>query len=353
MATWTTLLLTALLACGDKDGGDDTGPGDGGADGGADGGTDGGGGDGGTQVVDQDSDGYPRGNDCDDDNPDVHPGADEVCNDIDDDCDGVTDQDALDRITLYADADEDGYGNPLSTLTACPGDLPPGYVTDNQDCRDSDPAVNPTGDEVCDDANLDEDCDGLREDDDDSTDRLTMTTFFADNDQDGFGDPSTLVQGCDAGGTRSLNELDCDDTDDSVGPDSSCAPFDGVWTGAVDFEVSAVYGYSGDCTDTGSVLISDQSSTQVSGTVVCNWYGSGYTYMPVNVTLVGSIDYPWGVSGYFTDQNDWFYVDDWQTEFTGEFSEDGSTLVLELAAARDDLFGSYDVSLEGTWTLEP
>ena len=91
------LALTALLAlvgCGDKDGTtDDTGgtSGDGGADGGGgDGGGDGG--DGGTTSVDNDEDGSPYGEDCDDTDAEVYPGAEEICNGKDDDCDPTTDE---------------------------------------------------------------------------------------------------------------------------------------------------------------------------------------------------------------------------------------------------------------------
>src|SRR5262245_44469098 len=43
--------------------------------------------------TDQDQDGFTvEAGDCDDSNPDVHPGAPEVCNGIDDDCDTQTDE---------------------------------------------------------------------------------------------------------------------------------------------------------------------------------------------------------------------------------------------------------------------
>ena len=92
--------------------------------------------------------------DCDEGNPDVHPGAAEACNDVDDDCDGQTDEDA--GGTYYTDADDDGYGDLTSTLHSC--DAPEGAVDNGADCADDDPERHPGADEVAN--KLDDDCDG-------------------------------------------------------------------------------------------------------------------------------------------------------------------------------------------------
>lgn len=356
------LLLPALLssmlflACGDKD--DDTGTGDGGADGGGsdgggagDGGMDGGGtDDGGTAVYDADGDGYHMGIDCDDSNAAINPGADELCNGVDDNCDEIIDTDAVDSFLYYQDRDEDGYGNPLAVIVSCDARTPDGHVTNGLDCRDSDADINPLGREVCDDQNLDENCDGLREDDDPTASTLTMFTFYADYDGDGYGDSGTLVQGCDEGGVRAVNSIDCDDSDDAVGPDSTCAPWDGIWTGTVDFDFDGLYGIGGNCDDSNSITISDISSNQVSGSVRCDWYLYGY-YM-LNMTMYGTISYPWGISGYWTDSSNYFNGSSMTTtSFTGTFSEDGNSLVVEWWGEREGYSGYYDLEITGTWTL--
>src|SRR5262249_19766858 len=82
----------------------------------------------------------PRGSvrndqDCDDSNPNVPPFAAELCNGMDDDCDGVTDNNPVDGHTWHADADGDGYGSsdPAATIRSCSPTPPPGYVADASD----------------------------------------------------------------------------------------------------------------------------------------------------------------------------------------------------------------------------
>jgi hypothetical protein len=75
--------------------------------------------------------------DCNDADGAVNPGATEVCNGIDDNCDGNTDEGV--ENTYYADADGDTYGDAGSTTMAC--SAPEGYVSDATDCNDADGAV--------------------------------------------------------------------------------------------------------------------------------------------------------------------------------------------------------------------
>ncbi len=90
----------------------------------------------------------------------------EICDGADNDCDGLIDEDATDPSAWYRDGDGDGYGDPGQTQQACA--QPSGYVSDNTDCDDTDPAVHPGDLEVCD--GKDNDCDGAI---DDGTDQPT------------------------------------------------------------------------------------------------------------------------------------------------------------------------------------
>lgn len=98
------------------------------------------------------------GGDCDDDNPDVNPGADEWLNGVDDNCDGNIDE-GLIPMTFYRDQDGDGYGDANVFVD---GWLlaPVGYVSNSSDCDDTNPNVHPGATEVCDNA-IDDNCNGF------------------------------------------------------------------------------------------------------------------------------------------------------------------------------------------------
>ncbi len=96
-----------------------------------------------------------QGDDCDDADPDVHPGAIEVCNDTDDDCDGGVDIGLL--TTYFVDSDGDGQGDPATFVEACE---PAEGLTENaDDCDDTRGDVAVGAPEVLDDG-VDQDCDG-------------------------------------------------------------------------------------------------------------------------------------------------------------------------------------------------
>ncbi len=156
-----------------------------------------------------------NGDDCDDDDATVNPAAEEVCNEVDDNCDGDVDEGVLS--TYYIDLDDDGWGAPESTTEAC--DEPRGYATAVGDCDDDAAAVNPDASEVCN--AIDDDCDGDIDDDDRSVDLSTGTTTYADTDRDTFGDPAAATTACTSPSGYVSDDTDCDDSDPTAYPGAS------------------------------------------------------------------------------------------------------------------------------------
>ncbi len=178
-----------------------------------------------TDTCDPPPDHVADGSDCDDTAGTVHPGAAEHCDDVDEDCDTAIDEAPEDPSSWHADTDGDGYGDPANTVAAC--DAPEHHVADGTDCDDGDASLNPSASETCDE--VDQDCDG-------HVDEGVLSTFYADNDSDGFGNPSEVVEACSAPSGSVADDQDCDDTDASVNPDASesCDEQDEDCDGSVD-----------------------------------------------------------------------------------------------------------------------
>jgi len=101
--------------------------------------------------------------DCDDTDNAVHPGADELCDGVDNDCDSLVDDDddtIVDEengMMFYEDADGDGYGV-VSETTGFGCESPPsGFADNTDDCDDTDSAINPGATEIWYDG-VDSDC---------------------------------------------------------------------------------------------------------------------------------------------------------------------------------------------------
>jgi len=94
----------------------------------------------------------------------------ETCNGLDDDCDGTTDEGVMS--TYYRDADGDGYGNPGLPQNACAATE--GYVSNNGDCNDADANINHGAVEVCD--GRDNNCNGQVDEVTSCTDGNACTT---------------------------------------------------------------------------------------------------------------------------------------------------------------------------------
>lgn len=230
-----------------------------------------------TWFLDSDGDGYgvasvsvaactqPSGysfdnSDCNDNIAAVYPSATEICNGIDDDCDGDVDSDdanvtgqqlwyadvdgdglgdatdtlrfcnqplgyvsnsndcddsnatVLAPVVYYADADQDAYGNPNVTQSSCTG-APSGYVGQAGDCNDNSAAVNP-GIAIDDCNGVDNDCDGLIDE------NATFLNYYVDTDADGYGAGSATSSCAPVPGSVTVAG-DCNNSDASINPAAS------------------------------------------------------------------------------------------------------------------------------------
>ncbi len=156
------------------------------------------------EPADLDGDGWYEGEDCADNDPDRNPGALELCDGTDNDCDGAVDEEV--QQTWYGDTDADGYGDAEVTTESC--ERPEGYVPTPTDCDDDDASAFPGAPERCDEA--DNDCDGEIDED-------LASTWYVDDDGDGFGDAARET--CEDPGAGYVREGgDCDDADASAFP---------------------------------------------------------------------------------------------------------------------------------------
>jgi hypothetical protein len=166
-------------------------------------------------TKDRDHDGFDSSIDCNDQDPEIHPDAEEVCDKIDNDCDQlIDDEDVVSNTVenvLYPDNDNDNYGDNNNGIGYC--EQKPnidGYIETAGDCDDQEPSINPSAQEICDE--IDNDCDNNIDDNDSSLDISTGSTFYIDNDDDGYGTSEHTIVACTRPKHYSENNNDCDDT---------------------------------------------------------------------------------------------------------------------------------------------
>lgn len=223
-----------------------------------------------TYYQDNDADGYgstaetqscalPTGysavsGDCNDGRTDVNPAATEVCDAIDNNCNGSVDESVL--TTYYRDSDGDGWGTSESTL-ACT--LPSGYATRDGDCNDQSAAINPQATETCN--AVDDDCDL-------TIDEGVKTTYYLDKDSDGYGSLET-TEACSLPAGYSAVSGDCDPLSASVHPGATetCNGVDDNCSGQVDEGVKTTYYQDADGDGHGNPNVTSQACSVPTGYV--------------------------------------------------------------------------------------
>jgi hypothetical protein len=153
-----------------------------------------------------------KNTDCDDDNASKFPGNTEICDGLDNDCDKSVDEaGAQGEVLWYTDADEDNFGDDESPQLACASQQPSGTVEVGGDCNDQVKAIHPEAVEICD--GIDNDCD----DETDEAGAEGETLWYADVDEDGYGDDHTdAVSACEVPTGRVAVAGDCDDAQEDT-----------------------------------------------------------------------------------------------------------------------------------------
>lgn len=268
--------------------------------------------------------------DCDDSTASIFPGMTEVCNDLDDDCNGSTDDSASDAPTWYQDVDADGYGDAAVSVVTC--DQPANYVGVADDCDDTLNSSYPGATEVCD--GVDNDCNGAA----DEPEAVDAALWNLDSDSDGYGDPTITTPGCTAPAGYVGDATDCDDSSSAISPGAAemCNDLDDDCDAEID---------EADAIDAGVWYTDSDGDTygdSESATVAC--------VAPVDTISVGGDcdDADAAINPAAADSTGGDAVD---TDCDGFIDEDdvavGGIIVTEIA--RQTVFGGSSVVAEGQW----
>jgi hypothetical protein len=278
--------------------------------------------------------------DCDDSNASKFPGNDEICDHLDNDCDGVTDgQNSVGCHVYYYDYDRDGFGQSGTQRCLCE---PDGYYDAevDGDCNDASMSVNPDATEVCD--GVDNDCDGVADPDD----TVGCTVMYKDEDADLWGAEPAICM-CVARGVYSLTSGgDCDDTDTNINPNGIeiCNLKDDNCDGTTDnADVTAVCPL-----DTGFEAHATRTCSAGECSLICD--GAG-------------VSPPWhDTDGYFGNgcECEGDTSEGWRGESCskpidlGVFSDSGTSATIVGNLPEDDAVDWYKVAFEdATWNAEP
>jgi hypothetical protein len=158
--------------------------------------------------------------DCDDNDTNINPARAEICDGLDNDCNGTIDDGVL--LVFYKDMDGDGYTDG-TTSVGC--SAPSGYVLSALlgDCNDEDNQINPGKTEICD--GIDNNCNG-------QIDEGVLLVFYRDQDGDGYGYANNSTQACSQPAGYVSNSSDCDDNNANLHPNTiwfKDADFDGFY----------------------------------------------------------------------------------------------------------------------------
>jgi hypothetical protein len=215
--------------------------------------------------------------DCDDDEPAAFPGGEEICDEIDNDCDGSIDELASDVVDWYPDIDGDGWGDDAGRVSACfdPGE----YIARGGDCDDLDPDAAPDLAEVCDDE-VDNDCDGTIDE-------------GCSLDRSGIYDLDSRPYYSCAWGSVTINfdTIQVIDTAPTISFTSIGSPAPGTMTGTIagDDSFAAYRTFTGTCTETYSITGEFTSADTFEAVVATSFTGGVYCFDCTGRT--------WSVSG--------------------------------------------------------